>query len=494
MIQLSKEYLNSEKNISNVIEKAKIVLRKRKRLYDRYTKKVSNYEVKIPLEFYIINIVSGYFGGKAPDYVIKQETDDKKISIIKKLFNKIIKNDTSKDEFQIMIDYIKNYNDDSSFYYELVKDYFTTGACYGLQYTTNENEIVYSHVSSRQCVAIYDYSVPVQKIGLLRIWQELDEKGFSVDIVELITKDKKYYYKNSKLQPKEYKLDEDMTEDVKWKLVPALAIENPDELGFFEPALSLIDTYEQVIENNRNIFQYNDDAKLKITGYAPQMEPQIEDPDNPGKYIDNPEYKKEIERIRKMSIFFTPDGEGDISWIIKEINDTASENHKKTLMELILMTICVPNVTDVGFTNADNASALEKKFFPLEQSIIQADKAFKKELLAMWENIVDQVNTINGTNFDFRDIQINLKRNMPTENSEMVDIALKLRELLSEETCIGLLPYDLDVNSELKKKQQETEDNMANFMGNLNNNKNKSDNVESKEQESTEENELETEE
>ena len=73
---------------------------------------------------------------------------------------------------------------------------------------------------------------------------------------------------------------------------------------------------------------------------------------------------------------------GDFKWLIKDINDTASENHKKTLMELILMMACIPNVTDVGFTKADNSSALDKKFFPLEQIIIQAEKQFKKRILS----------------------------------------------------------------------------------------------------------------
>jgi hypothetical protein len=67
----------------------------------------------------------------------------------------------------------------------------------------------------------------------------------------------------------------------------------------------------------------------------------------------------------------------------KELNDTASENHKKTLIEFIFMILCVPNLTDVGFTNADNSSALEKKFFSLEQLVIQAEKLFKKEYLAI---------------------------------------------------------------------------------------------------------------
>lgn len=466
MIQLQEEHLTNEKYIDNVIAEAKQVLEKRKTLYNRYLKS-DEQEIKVPLEYYITNIASGYFGGKAPKYSIKQEKNEKKKNIIKKLLDKIIGKNDNPEEFQILIDYIRDYNDDSSFYYDLVKNYIITGACYGLQYITDNNEIVYANASSLQCVAIYDYSTPVQKIGLIRIWQEKDKDGNENDMVEIITKDNKFYYKNSTLQPETYKEDPGERENVNWLLVPALAIENKDNLGFFEPVLTLIDAFEQIIKNNRNIFQYNDEAKLKITGYQPQNEPLIPDPNDSNKMVENPEYKKEIEMIRKMQIFFTPDKNGDIDWIIKNINDTASENHKKTLIELILMTVCVPNVTDVGFTNADNASALEKKFFPLEQVLIQADKQFKKELLAMWENIVDMINTKKSTNFDFRDINIELQRNMPTEKADMVKMALDLRGLLSDETVIGMLPYDLDVQSELAKVDEQNKENMIDNFNNM---------------------------
>lgn len=461
MIQCKKEYLIEEKNINSLVTQAKKVLNHRKMLYNRYVGKKRT-EVDVPLEFYSTNIVSGYFGGKAPEYSIKQENNKKKIEIIKNFFNKVIGKNTNVEEFQLLIDYIRDYNDDSSFFYDLVKDYFMTGACYGLTYETEDNEIVYTHISSLQCVAIYDYSAPLQKIGLLRVWQELDNDGFNCNMVEIITNDSKFYYKNSKLQPNEYKLEKDMSEEIAWKLTPAFAVENVDNLAIFEPVISLIDSYQQIIENNRNIFQYNDDAKLMITGYRPANEMFIQDPDNPENNIINPERIKEDEIYLKSKVFYTDDTTGKIEWIIKNINDTASENHKKTLMELILMTICVPNVTDTGFTNADNSSALEKKFFPLEQAIIQADKQFKKELLAMWENIVDRINLKKSTHFDFRDIQVNLKRNMPTEKQEVVNMALQLRQLLSDETCISMLPFDIDVTSEKQKKEQETEDNIMN--------------------------------
>lgn len=458
MIQCNIKYLENEKNISDLVIKAKKVLKKRKYLYNRYTRKSITGDVKVPLEYYIGNIACGFFGGKSPKYSVKQELNKNKKNLIKNLFNKMVGKNASSEELQILIDYIRDYNDDSSFFYELVKDYLLTGACYGIVYENTDNEIVYTKSPSVQTIAIYDYSNPIQKIGLLRIWQETDEENFDCDMVELILENEKRYYKNSKRLPKEFKEIPDEKEEIKWDLLPFIAIENPDELAIYEPVLSLIDTYEQVIKNNKNIFQYNDEAKLKITGFVPQNEPEIPDPNDETKTIPNPAYIKEIERIKNMDIFFTPDGTGDISWVIKDVNDSASENHKKTLIELILMATCIPNVTDVGFTNADNASALEKKFFPLEQVLIQADKQFKKELLYLWELIISRINKEKKKSYDFREIQIELQRNMPSNKNDIVNMALQLRGLLSDESVINMLPFDLDTESELAKikKQEES--------------------------------------
>ena len=454
MIQVNKEYLNNEKNISDLITNAKKILKRREYLYSRYTRKKDNSDVKVPLEFYIGNIATGFFGGKAPIYTVKQEQNEEKKGIIQNLFNKLVGKNANSKELQILIDYIKDYNDDATFFYELVKDYMLTGACYGIVYENKENEIVYVRTPSTQTIAIYDYSLPIQKIGLLRIWQETDENGFDTDMVELILEKEKRYYKNSKRMPKEYTEITNKRNNVKWSMLPAIAIENPDDLAIYEPVLSLIDTYETVIENNKNIFQYNDEAKLKVTGYMPSSPLMIEN--EKGDKVANPDRIKEDATFLNAKVFYTPDNTGDIEWIIKDINDTASENHKKTLIELILMATCVPNVTDVGFTNADNASALEKKFFPLEQVLIQTDKQFKKELLYLWELIIDRVNIEKNKNYDFREIQIELQRNMPSDKNNLVNMALQLRDLLSDETIIVMLPFDLDVESELAKKKSET--------------------------------------
>ena len=455
MLQMKLEYLDNEKNVSVIVEKAKEILEHRQELYNRYKRK-TNAEIKVPLEYYIANIATGYFGGKAPKFTVKQERNENKKNAIKKLFDKVIGKNADADEFKMLIDYINDYNDLPAFFYELIFDYMTTNACYWIEYETEENEIVFARVPSLQTVAIYDYSTPVQKIGGIRIWTETDADGFDADMVEIITENSKRYYKNSKKAPDEYKEDVEAKEDLKWDLVPFNAVENPDELCIYEPILTLIDAYETVIKNNKHLFEYNDDAKLKITGFTPQNPLMVQD--EKGKWIKNPDRVKEDNLILEAPTFYTPDNTGDIDWITKDINDTASENHKKTLIELILMISMIPSISEIS-TKEKTATEIERSFFPLEQVLTRADKLFKKELLAMWENIIGRINLKKSTDYDFRDIQIELERNLPTDKDSMVEMALKLREVLSDETVLKMLPFDIDIESEIAKKEEENAEN-----------------------------------
>jgi SPP1 family phage portal protein len=468
MIQINKEFLKNENYIKSVIEKAKKEMRKKQARYNRYTRSASRKDVDVAIEYYATTIATGYFGGIAPEMTIKQETNQKKIGILKKLFNKVVGQNADKEEFQILIDHIRETNDDSTIFYNLVKDYFITGSCYALQFENEKNELRYANVKSVQTVGLYDYGTPVDDIGTLRIWTEQDETGKDVEIIEIITKDEKIYYKGNKKQNKGYQLDETMTEEVNWKYSPTMCVENPDGLAIFSVVESLIDALETIISNNKETFEQNADAKLIAVGYAPENEMFIENEE--GNLVVNQARIKEDNAVLNAKMLYVSgdkDGKGDFKWLLKELNDTASENHKKTLIEFIFMIMCIPNLSDVGFTNAENSSALEKKFFSLEQIVIQAEKLFKKEYLELFENFVDRVNSKYSTNFDASEINISFKRNLPTEKKEIVDMWKSLRGIVSDETIIEKLPFDIDAETEIARIKEQDEENIMKFQTNL---------------------------
>ena len=124
-------------------------------------------------------------------------------------------------------------------------------------------------------------------------------------------------------------------------------------------------------------------------------------------------------------------------------------------------------MTELGFTAADNNSALEKKFFGLQQYIATFEGEFKKGLLRRWEIILNKFNKDKGKTYDFRDVEVRLQRNIPSDETTMTTNALKLRGLLSDETVINLLPQDLDAQSEMAKMDLQNEENIQKNLENM---------------------------
>ena len=455
MVQMTKEYLENSNNATEIINTIRPILTHRYELYEKYQKKDG-----IPLEAYVTKVATGYLAGNEPKFSVKEERNTNKQNIIKKLFEKTFGERANTDEYKIMVDYINDYNDLGDFFLQIASDYFSTGACTWLNYESADNEQVFARVPSWQCCLVYDYSVPMQVIGAVRIYESIDSNGNKVENAIITTNTYRKYFRNGQETKKEFLEDIDKREDVLWELTPIYGVENSTG-ALFEGVETLIEKLEQCIENTSNIMNYNDlGCKLKITGFTPQ-----ENRFNPDGSI-NQKRVQEDNALLNATVFYTPDQSGDISWIQKNIDTSAVDTLKKTLLEYILMNTFIPNITDEAFVNADSNKALMKKFFGLQTSLQETIKGLEKELLRMWENIIGRINEKRGTKFDFRDLSIEIQTNIPTDEKEAIEMWLSLKELLSEETIISNLPLDLDVESELKKKKNEEQENMQDFYNN----------------------------
>lgn len=468
MIQLSDIKSLKEENISKLVTLITPELQRKKELYKRYSRKASELEIEgantpkviVPLEKYCVDVASGFLGGKEPTYEVENVQEEKK-NIIQKLLDKVFGNKDYATEMEALIDYITKYNDDGTEHYQLIKDILSTGSCYEIMYENDKSEIVYSRVSPLQTVAIWDYSIPKNLIGVARLHTEKDINGKTTYVVQLTDDKDTRVFKGAGSEYKEV-IEKDpegniLYDNHNWKDVPFNVVEVPDGTALFEPAISLIKAYERLIQNTKDTFQYNNDAKLKVTGYRPD-EPLMTE-DEKGNPIVNPKRIAEDETLLAMKVFYTPD-DGDINWIIKDIPDTAIQNTLKTYIDLVLMVTGLPNTTDLGFTKADNASAIDRKFFTLEQTTIQSMQLLTMAYKRRWELIFDRINLEKGTKYDFRDVKITLPRNLPANENEVVDMYMKLRGLISDETIIERLPLNFDSTSELNKMDEQDQKNL----------------------------------
>lgn len=427
----------------------------------------------ITFEKYIWLIASGFLGGKAPVFTVNDTVDEDKIRIIKELFDKSITDKDYKKKMEIVIDYIASFNDDETEHYNLMSDALGLRGAYELIYENNDNEIVYSRLDPLQTVAIWDYSVPKNLLGFVNIHPEQNVNSTTRLIVEITDKNgtRKFAQDGQVFDEKEKKQIDvyvELTseyENHNWGDVPGFAIELDESI--FESVVDTVLKYEKLIRNTSNMFQYNDDAKLGIYGYEAENNITIEETytDDKGetqtRTVINPARELEDEHILKTKTLYFPDkSSAGAEWILKQINDSAIQNTLKTFIDLILMMAGVPNTFDLGFTNADNASAIDRKFFSLSMMTINLKQQFKMGYKRRWELIFNRINLKKGTEFDFRDISIALPDNLPANESEVIDMWLKLRGLASDETITERLPLDLDYISEMNKVDAQNERNI----------------------------------
>lgn len=488
MIQISNLEDIKAEDINKLVDMIIPELNSRKRLWKRIHRKaklcnlvfdINGKKENITFEKFIWLISSGFLGGKAPVYTVNDTTDKDKIKIIKELFDKEIKDKDYKKKMEIVIDYVTRFNDDETEHYDLMSDALGLRGAYELIYENNDNEIVYSRLDPLQTVAIWDNNVPKNLIGFVRVYFEENVNSTKRRIVEItdingtrkFAVDGQVFDKDKQKNIDKYIELETEYENNNWGDIPGFAVEIDESI--FESVVDTILKYEKLVKNTSNMFEYNDEAKLAIYGYSPENEMVIEkeveqDGQTQTIYVSNPARELEDEKVLNAKTLYFPDkSAGGAEWVLKEISDGAIQNTLKTYIDLILMMAGVPNTFDLGFTNADNASAIDRKFFSLMMMTINLRQQFKKGYKRRWELIFNRINLKKGTEFDFRDVSIDLPSNLPANESEVIDMWLKVRGLASDETITERLPLGLDYTSEKNKIDAQNEENMQKNIENM---------------------------
>ena len=461
---------NIKTTIPKLMNKINPVLEKRRKLHEIYSRKADdstlmfskdNETTVVSYEKFLTDIASGYLSGK-PVYSVNYTVEEEKKKVLSSIFGKELGDEKYKDEMELIIDYIKDYTDDETEHYDLIHDILEMTSCYEVIYENENNEIVYSKYSPLDTVALWDYNIPANLIGLVRVWEEKDINDKTISKCEITDKEGTKTYS---VTDNYAEVTEDDIQNHSWGDVPAIAVET--DFAVFETCEDIISSYEQLIQNVKNTFQYNDkDCKLKFSGYVPEnplmISEQIENEDGTITEIlkENPARIKEDEILEKAKTLYVQEG-GDADFITKPLDSAGAVEILKVYTNLMFQLAGIPNTSDLAFNSADlNASAIDRKFYIMNMMTASIISQLKKAYLRRWELIFGRINLKNGTNYDFRDISIDIPKNLPANDDERIDSMLKLQGILSEQTIIEKVGYNyLD---EKNKKDLEAEENMIN--------------------------------
>ena len=145
---------------------------------------------------------------------------------------------------------------------------------------------------------------------------------------------------------------------------------------------------------------------------------------------------------------FWEDGRG-CGLDFKDSDDTALENYKNRLREDIHLGANVPNMTDEAFGGNLSGVAVSYKLWGLEQICAIKERKFKRALQRRIELITHVLNLL-GHNYDYRDLDMQFRRNKPQNILEQSQIIGNLSSMLPKETLLQLLPFVDNPKEELE--------------------------------------------
>lgn len=465
MLKIADLEFYTEQDIPKLLNLVRPILQKRLQLHEKYSRGAndrtlmyssSNQTTKLPFEKFIVDLATGYTAG-TPTYKVNISEDNKKSKILEEILDKKIVDKDYADKMKIIIDYITRYNDDGQENYDLFHDIFELTSCYEVIYENEYNEIVYSKFSPLNTVATWDYSIPANLTGLVRVWEEQNLNG-TVTKVELtdINGIRQYSIKDRVTVM-------DSQEAHQWGDVPAIAVET--DYALFEGCEDIIQAFEQIVQNMRNTYQYNDaDCKLILTGYSPENDMTIVQTDDQGNSVTVQNPARQIEDnawIQARTIYVGENGK--VEWLSKPLDAQGCETILKNYQDLMFQLAGIPNTSDLAFNGEDlNASAIDRKFYVMNMTISNAVSQLKKAYLRRWELVFNRINLKKSTDFDFRDIIVDLPKNLPNNSDEMIESLMQLEGKISDHTLLESLGYDYD-NESAKLKREASDDILQNI-------------------------------
>lgn len=413
-----------------------------------------NNRIVHPYGNYIVDINVGYFLGEAITYNISSpsEENDEKAGVLRKAA-KAIKTALRKGAEALGIGLlprlteINAYNDEAAANADLGTDAGIFGIARELLYVDEDSNIRFTPLDPRTVVPVFDNTVENRLLFGIRFWTDQDIITRSkTEYATVYSRTHETSYKRSKTGS--WTQDGEAKEHF-WGEVPInLFSNNRMEIGDFELVISLIDAYDATQSDSVNDAEAFADAYLALIG----MDLDTDD----GEDGAESEGEKQIRTMKDNRVLIIPEG-GDAKWIVKQINDTYLENLKTRIASEIHKFSKTPALTDQDFASNASGVAIKYKLMGLEAMTAQKERAFRKGLQRRIELICNML-TVKGTKYNYTDVGMTFKRNVPANLTEIADALTKVGHILSKETQVGLLPVDTTYAEERERMRAEAED------------------------------------
>ena len=331
---------------------------------------------------------------------------------------------------------ILEYNDEQDVTSELDKISNTKGHSYELHWIDETGIPRFKQMNPDELIAVYSADISEEMLYGIRYWEEKHPTDKTVDLyIDIYDNENISHFKVEKYGKKDSITFNTGFEPHYYGEVPIVEyLNNGERMGSFEDEIPLIDAYNLAESDSINDIQYFNDAYLK------------------GKNLS----ATEPEDIAKMkeNRFLLVDGDGDIEWLTKNINDTYLENIKDRVSKDIHKFSKTPNLVSEEFISNLSGTAIRYKVWGLEQDTSQKERKWNKSVAKRLRLITNIIN-LKGNSVNPHDIKVVFNRNLPQNVMELGQMVSQLRGTVSLETLLSQLPFVNDVKEEIDRLESE---------------------------------------
>ena len=354
---------------------------------------------------YIVDTMNGFFIG----IPIKITSEDEKVN-----------------NYVEMLDQYNDQDDNNS---ELSKLCDIFGKGYEMYYTDDEANICITYVSPMDAFMIYDDSVLERPRYFVRMYMDSDNvlRG-SVSDDEKV----RYFVLKGKIQFEDYEKEHGFAG------VPATEYrENKEEIGIFEPVLTMIDAYNKAISEKANDVDYFADAYMKVLGAR----------------LDE-EGIKEIRSNRIINFPGNYDGNGlVVDFLQKPNGDTTQENLIDRLEKLIFQISMVANISDENF-GTSSGIALKYKLQAMSNLAKTKERKFTSGMNRRYKLIFSHPRSGMKSD-DWVKLHYQFTPNFPANLLDESQIAGNLAGITSRKTQLKVLSVVDNVDEEMQRIEEE---------------------------------------
>ena len=332
---------------------------------------------------------------------------------------------------------VLNYNDYQSEDSDFLLDALKYGIAYELMYLDNEAQVRFRLINPLTAFAIFDDTLTGDLLYFVRMykandWNESDT--YNVDVYS------DYSIKHYTMAGYNGNLTFVAEEAHHFSQCPANVFSLPDEKAIFDCVLSLQDAANEILSDEIDDYSAFCDAYLSLTGA---------DIDAEG-----------VAMMKENRVLVLPEGAA-AAWLTKNANDTQVDNILKRIHDNIYRIAKCPDFSSETFVGGVSSGiAIRYRLTGMETRAAAICARMKKALQRRIEIICGIASLKLGEEI-FRDIDISFTRNIPEDNSSIVNLVNALKGTVSDATLLAQIPFVKDVQAELEAVKTQKQENLS---------------------------------